>query len=109
MSGEAGDRAGASTVRTERREGGYAVVTLDRPDRFGALPAAGGPQRLARVIGPGRTKLLVAADAGLAEALRLGYRIIDTMASPEERVAEVRRAMERSSTYGRIFGSEKEQ
>lgn len=130
--------------------------------RFGALPAAGGPQRLARVIGPGRTKLLVCTgrhlsaeeaeamgvvdlvvddadllssagaiaaeaavhagyaiaaakaavdggfDAGLAEALRLEYRIIDTMATPEERAEEVRRAMERSATYGRIFTADKE-
>ena len=130
--------------------------------RFGALPAAGGPQRLARVVGAGRAKLLICTgrhltadeaaalgvvdevvddddlhaaalgvasevanhagyaiaaakvavdagqDAGLAEALRLEYRLIDTMAGPEERAAEVRRAMERSDTYGRIFGSEKE-
>lgn len=130
--------------------------------RFGALPGAGGPARLARVVGPGRAKMLICTgrhlsadeaerlgvvdlvvdddsvleaatsvaaeaaqhasyaigaaklavdgglNAGLAEALRLEYRIIDTMATPDERAEEVRRAMERSATYGRIFGSEKE-
>lgn len=125
---------------------------------FGALPAAGGPQRLARLVGPARAKWLVmsaarltaeeaaaiglvdrvapdgeagaqglavarelavhagyalrtakaAIDRGaglrLEDALDVEYRLIDTMATPEERAAEVQKAMTRSATYGRIFG-----
>jgi enoyl-CoA hydratase/carnithine racemase len=125
---------------------------------FGALPAAGGPQRLARLVGPSRAKWLVmsgarlsaeeaagiglvdrvvhdgeamaqgltmarelathagyalrtakaAIDRGaalpLADALEAEYRLIDTMATPEERAAEMQKAMGRSATYNRIFG-----
>jgi enoyl-CoA hydratase/carnithine racemase len=124
---------------------------------FGALPAAGGPARLARLIGPGAAKLLVftgelvsaeraasiglvddvvdegeldarvreltatltlragyalrtakrAIDAGLdlpvEQALDLEYGLIDGMATPEERQAEIARVAARDPTYARIF------
>lgn len=126
---------------------------------FGALPAAGGPQRLARLVSPATAKWLVMSgerltaeeaergglvdwvvddgealdralemahrltlhaayalqtakrvidhglDRSLAAALEAEYAAIDGMASPDERSAEARKAMERSATYARIFGA----
>jgi enoyl-CoA hydratase/carnithine racemase len=125
--------------------------------QFGALPAAGGPARLARLVGPAHAKLLVCTgqpvtgeegarlglvthavddgtavaealdladrlarhagyalrtakaiidggqDVALAAALTAEYQAIDAMASPEELHDEMRRAMERSATYSKIF------
>ncbi|MGD9932315.1 MAG: enoyl-CoA hydratase/isomerase family protein [Dehalococcoidia bacterium] len=132
-------------------------VSLGLPEiQFGALPAAGGPQRLLRLVGPARAKLLImsgehipasrAMEIGLLEecvdgdleaagmdfaarlalragyavratkflinrginmplsdALALDYQVMDTMASPEERRAEMEKAAARSKTYAKIF------
>lgn len=132
-------------------------VSLGLPEiQFGALPAAGGPQRLLRLVGPARAKLLImtgepitatrALEIGLLEevvevglqaaglafaerlalravyavratkflvnhgvnmplsdALAMDYQVMDTMASPEERRAEMEKAAARSKTYARIF------
>ena len=50
-------------------------VSMGLPEiQFGALPAAGGPQRLLRLIGPARTKLLVMTGDHIpaSKALELG-------------------------------------
>ncbi len=133
-------------------------VSIGLPEiQFGALPAAGGPQRLLRLVGPSVTKYLVmvgeavpadtaarmgiinesvpdadlhtrareladklALRAGyalratkfvvnrglntpLTDALAVDYRVMDNMATPEERAAEVAKAMARSATYAKIF------
>ena len=133
------------------------AVSMGLPEiQFGALPAAGGPQRLLRLIGPAKAKRLIMTgehitaatalelglvdevaegdlmaagiafaeklalragyglkvtklvinqgqDMGLREALAMEYRIIDNMASPEERAAEQQKAAARRSTYAKIF------
>lgn len=133
-------------------------VSIGLPEiQFGALPAAGGPQRLMRLVGPSVTKYMVmvgepvpsreaarlgiineavpdaelhtrareladklALRAGYAlratkfvvnrgvntplpDALAVDYQVMDNMASPEERAAEVAKAAARSATYAKIF------
>lgn len=133
-------------------------VSIGLPEiQFGALPAAGGPQRLLRLVGPARTKYLVmtgdaipasrAAELGLvdecvdaanlhtrglefaerlalrapyalhatkflvnrginmplSDALELDYEVMEKMATPEERRAEMQKAAARSETYAKIF------
>lgn len=136
-------------------------VSLGLPEiQFGALPAAGGPQRLLRLVGPSRTKYLVmtgepipasrAVELGLvdecwdgaelsargvefaerlalragyalratkflvnrgmnmplSDALLLDYEVMGTMATSEERLAEMQKAAARSKTYAKIFSQD---
>lgn len=136
-------------------------VAVGLPEiQFGALPAAGGPQRLLRLVGPSWAKYLVmlgepvsadeavrlglanevVADADLdrrvmevaeqlaqragyalraakflvnrgvnvplSDALSMDYVVMERMASPDERAAEVQKAAARSQTYARIFKEE---
>ena len=71
------------------------TVQIGLPEiTFGALPAAGGPARLARLVGPGRAKQLVLTGEKFTGEQAQAYGIAE-IAVPDEEVAD--RAVELAS------------
>jgi len=77
-------------------------VQLGLPEiTFGALPAAGGPARLARLVGPGRAKQLVLTGERFTGATAASYGVVE-FAVPDADVAE--RAVHLASTIAMHAG-----
>lgn len=60
-------------------------VSVGLPEiQFGALPAAGGPQRMLRLIGPARTKYLVMTGEAIPASRAVEFGLVDECSDTED-------------------------
>lgn len=61
------------------------AVSVGLPEiQFGALPAAGGPQRMLRLIGPARTKYLVMTGESISASRAVEFGLVDECSDTDD-------------------------